>query len=177
MNEQISVLNKAFASDKMTFKIAKINRVWDEKWVVNEDEDNMIKKTRPRQGKADTMNVWLMGAVLSKHDGSSRVGRATLPWNYQKSPDVDGVFIVQGTIPGGYAKPYNGGKTLVHEVGHWLGLMHTFEKGCEYDGDHIPDTAMHTSATQDCESLDLRSDCPNEKRPQPANNLMNYGEE
>ena len=70
--------------------------------------------------------------------------------------------------------PYNQGRTMTHEVGHYLGLYHTFQSGCASGncytvGDRICDTNAETSprfgcptGQQSCGNLD------------PITNYMDY---
>ncbi|MHC4794845.1 MAG: M43 family zinc metalloprotease [Planctomycetota bacterium] len=54
--------------------------------------------------------------------------------------------------------PYDGGRTLTHEVGHYFGLEHTFSGGCAgqgncyNNGDLICDTLPQQSPTSGCSS-------------------------
>lgn len=62
--------------------------------------------------------------------GDGVLGYATLPPGSAGS-DGDGVVMLHNTIGGrnnGFGN-YNQGRTLVHEIGHYLGLLHTFEGG------------------------------------------------
>ncbi len=69
--------------------------------------------------------------------------------------------------------PYNQGRTATHEVGHYLGLYHTFDGGCDSgscysDGDLICDTNDESSAFFGCGN---RTTCGSSD---PTTNYMDY---
>ena len=73
--------------------------------------------------------------------------------------------------------PYNLGRTTTHEVGHYLGLYHTFDggcapaSGCNTNGDLICDTNPESSPNfSPCN----RSTCGS---PDPTNNYMDYSDD
>ena len=51
------------------------------------------------------------------------------------------VFQSRNAMPGGtaYGGEYGLGMSAVHETGHWLGLLHTFQDGCGSSGMPLPD--------------------------------------
>ena len=64
---------------------------------------------------------------------------STFPWDLKTNGSRDGVSILYSTVPFGQP-PFDLGMTTVHEVGHWLGLLHPFQGGCSEDGDFVADT-------------------------------------
>lgn len=97
--------------------------------------------------------------------------QATFPWNYSGAPKNDGVVLNLTSYPGGPITNYNQGKTLVHEVGHWVGLYHVFQGGCSGQGDYVDDTPPQSTATNGCPSY---QDSCSGGGPDSVTNFMDY---
>lgn len=68
------------------------------------------------------LNVWIVNMT------NGILGYAQFPWELQSKPLTDGVVVNRyafGRTPA-YSS-YNLNKTIIHEIGHWLGLYHTFQ--------------------------------------------------
>src|SRR4051812_17812102 len=73
------------------------------------------------------LNVWVIPV--------SDEGSAIFPWD--KAPEDDGFFIsyiIFGITGSDLLPLQNGGATFTHEVAHYLGVLHTFDKSGGYLG-------------------------------------------
>ncbi|KAF8593371.1 hypothetical protein BDV93DRAFT_461358, partial [Ceratobasidium sp. AG-I] len=64
------------------------------------------------------------------------------------------------------------GKILVHQVGHWCGLFHTFQGGCNQPGDFVSDTPLEAGPNYGCPANVINS-CPSGGKD-PIHNFMDF---
>lgn len=102
-------------------------------------------------------NIWVVpisGGILGYAQFPSQSGLGGLG-NDEGPASTDGVVVLTSSVgstttpyPGGGA--YNKGRTLTHELGHWLGLRHIWgDGGCSVD-DYVTDTPTSDGANYGC---------------------------
>ncbi len=180
IDKQMNVLNSAFSGWGWTFALAPvvdgrnpIDRTTNETWYNGcYGASETAMKNALHRGTADDLNIYTCnpsGGIL---------GYATFPSSYQSAPLNDGVVLLYSSLPDGTAVPYNEGDTGTHEVGHWMGLYHTFQGGCARSassgGDFVADTPAERSAAYGCPTG--RDTCTGSRFPglDPTTNFMDY---
>jgi hypothetical protein len=115
---------------------------------------------------ATTLNIYTCEPAQG-----SILGYAYYPWSFGEDSYWHGVVVLHSSLPGGTAVPYDEGDTATHEVGHYLGLYHTFENGCDAPGDEVADTPAESIAAFDCP---VDRDTCTAAGVDPIRNFMDY---
>ncbi len=170
LNEDFGALAGSMGSNgfdvKIQFELAGITRTMNNGWFTDSPADEYYYKTALSRDTKQFLNIYT-------NDAAGFLGYAYLPQTSAGNV-YDGVVMLYRAVGGRNNSfyPYNQGRTLVHEVGHYLGLYHTFQDStCSNTystGDLIFDTnAENTphfgcSQTFTCGTAD------------PIKNYMNY---
>lgn len=158
---QVAALNKAYSPIGISFNLVNVSITANDAWAVADGADMDALKQALRSGTYADLNLYfhtdLTGGILGTCTLPSQVTAGTSRSQYNS----DGCNINANTMPGGSLTGYNQGMTAVHETGHWLGLLHTFEGySCTGDGDSIADTPMQATSTDGCPSKPAKDSCP-----------------
>lgn len=183
VRRQMKVINDGFrgstspdaAATKFRFKLKRVHYVANDKWFnwdlkPNGNETPAAKQAKRKlhRGGWSTLNVYIANL------GSGLLGYATFPQDGKLK--LDGLVVLNESLPGGSAAPYNEGDTATHEIGHWLGLFHTFQNGCAKPGDSVRDTPYQLDG-DNIFYCDESADTCRQPGTDPVHNFMSYGDD
>jgi hypothetical protein len=167
IQRQTQVMNATFDGTGFSFVTQSVDRTTNAAWYeLKSTGDEQDMKKALHAGTAETLNVYTTS-------GAGFLGWAYFPSTYESRPYIDGIVIDYRSMPGGeYGREFSLGKTLTHEAGHWLGLYHTFQGGCNTNGDYVDDTPSERTPTSGCP--DGKDTCLDEPGLDPIHNYMDY---
>ncbi|KAF2218920.1 hypothetical protein BDZ85DRAFT_62384 [Elsinoe ampelina] len=179
VDAQIQTLNERYAASGFSSNTASVNYYVNDTWARCYDpfgEDCQLEfKSAFCRGTYSDLNLYYLSDLLEE---IGLLGYATFPGDTPTATDVilDGAVNLAATLTGAGVpsfEDYDLGLTTVHKVGHWLGLLHTFQGfSCTGAGDQVDDTPQRLYYIGGCPA---RVDsCPDSPGDDPIKNYMDY---
>lgn len=206
LRRQVQVLNEAFRPIHLFFEIASVDRHPVADWyTASADIRNiggayqryMQMTNELKRDPASYINIYI--------NGMKDWGFGAFPWATTYQSALDCIIIKDLTLPGkNIGSISNHGKTLIHEMGHFLGLFHTFHSdqrdhngniyfcdlplhdGCT-TGDQVDDTPPQKSChfrgcgdchgglgCEQCQNPQRCNTCDTDADDDPVKNFMGY---
>ncbi|PCJ66293.1 MAG: hypothetical protein COA58_05830 [Bacteroidetes bacterium] len=137
------------------------------------DFDEEVKTAVKPWDRSKYLNIWIVSEILSTGEGTI-LGYAQFPGQGSSTDGVVEIHDRIGTI--GTANAGDKGRTLTHEIGHWLGLYHPFQGGCTSNNnwtDRVSDTPPVKESSFGCTASQNPNTCSNDF-PNEIDNVENF---
>lgn len=178
IDRQIRIMNAGFSGayggydQGFRFELAGITRTNNAEWFYagpTTSGEREMKQTL-RRGDMGTLNYYSTTA-------GAYLGWAYFPGLSAGQAYLDGMVVDWESMyktSDRYKGRYDLGLTAVHEAGHWVGLHHTFNGGCNAKGDYVDDTPAQGVPTSGCPADGTQDTCTRDPGLDPIHNFMDY---
>lgn len=187
VDAQFDVLRSTFLEYGFNLTLVNVSRIVDEvagKGFYEDDGIGIVDfdaylafRTQTRRGGYDALNVYFFSDLndgIGGYCNTPTVVDEGTQYFYQ-----DGCWVNGDSMPGlsrNETTPPNKGHAAIHEVGHWFGLLHTFQgRLCETINDQVADTPAQSGSSSGCPVG--RDSCPDLPGLDPIHNFMDYSDD
>ncbi len=152
------------------------------------DENDQLIKNLSRWPNTDYINIWIVSEINGNDGGGGDQGYATFPGTPAERDGIVIQYTAFGTV--GNLNSFTDQNTvLLHEMGHFLFLYHTFqgdgngttcppeETDCFKQGDKICETVRHKRSLSNCNPTGTNSCDSGSSNEKFVHNYMDYSNE